>query len=162
MAREGGEDREAVGAARAGQLPAGTTMLVVRNIPAHYTHEELLRELELGSSFCDYFSLPLSDHHPGNMGLAFVHFTQPHRAVAFTRRWHGQFLSRHSEKAQRRLNVAPAQRRSMLQNAARLLRPNYAQFGTGEPVCSEEDAQAAAEALALGFPRSWRVYHLEL
>mmetsp|Transcript_89402 Transcript_89402/g.208148 ORF Transcript_89402/g.208148 Transcript_89402/m.208148 type:complete len:216 (+) Transcript_89402:46-693(+) len=135
-----GARQEAVATARAAQLPWGTTMLVVRNIPFGYTQEELLQELALTGQ-CDYFSLPTSQSHPGNVGYAFAHFIDPQSAVAFTSQWHGRALTQHSHF--RRLNVTAAQRPSVQENMARV-RPEGVMPAGGavEPVFTQSGGEA--------------------
>uniref|UniRef100_A0A7S0AMJ7 RRM domain-containing protein n=1 Tax=Pyrodinium bahamense TaxID=73915 RepID=A0A7S0AMJ7_9DINO len=83
-------------------LPPGTTTLVVRNISARYTQEDILKVWEPDGSY-DFISLPFSITEKRPLGFAFINFTSYEDALVFKARWHGQRLV-----GKRRLHVSAA------------------------------------------------------
>mmetsp|Transcript_57759 Transcript_57759/g.179385 ORF Transcript_57759/g.179385 Transcript_57759/m.179385 type:complete len:226 (+) Transcript_57759:90-767(+) len=76
--------------------------LVMRNIPAGYTQEQLMRELGCANEV-NLFHLPASGEGHQNLGYAISHFKNPTFAKAFQQRWQGQTL-KHSWQS-RKLQV---------------------------------------------------------
>mmetsp|Transcript_142771 Transcript_142771/g.397693 ORF Transcript_142771/g.397693 Transcript_142771/m.397693 type:complete len:301 (+) Transcript_142771:89-991(+) len=73
-------------------LPGGTTTLVVRNIPAHYNPERLLREWPPDGTY-NFLYLPYDSTERRPKGYASLNFVMPAYALAFQRQWHGNHLS---------------------------------------------------------------------
>lgn len=75
-------------------LATGVTTLVVRNIPARYTQEMLLKEWIPDGSF-DLMHRPYNYREQKIAAYAFINFVSHESAVEFQHKWHGQFLARH-------------------------------------------------------------------
>lgn len=86
-------------------LPPGATTLVVRNIPAVYTKETLLREW-LPDDTIDFLHLPCDIPKRKSLGCAFVNFVSPEAALCFQRRMHGSYTNRGKAK---HMDVAAAE-----------------------------------------------------
>mmetsp|Transcript_57761 Transcript_57761/g.179399 ORF Transcript_57761/g.179399 Transcript_57761/m.179399 type:complete len:226 (+) Transcript_57761:103-780(+) len=84
------------------KLQDGDVTLVMRNIPAGYTQEQLMRELGCANEV-NLFHLPASGEGHQNLGYAISHFKNPTFAKAFQQRWQGQTL-KHSWQS-RKLQV---------------------------------------------------------
>jgi len=69
----------------------GSTTLIVRNIPARYTKEMLLREWPVDGTF-DFLYLPFCFRRVRSAGFLFINFTSSTAASAFHSQWHGQSL----------------------------------------------------------------------
>mmetsp|Transcript_110597 Transcript_110597/g.308077 ORF Transcript_110597/g.308077 Transcript_110597/m.308077 type:complete len:350 (-) Transcript_110597:220-1269(-) len=85
------------GAARAIQpLRAGVETLLVRNVPARFTQDELLKEWPPDGTF-DFLYRPCSGEGTTVLGHAFVNFTSSAAAEAFQLKWHGKFFRQHGK-----------------------------------------------------------------
>jgi len=78
-------------------LQPGDTTLLVRNVPARYSQEQLLEEWELVGDI-DLFFLPFRCRGRRTAGYVIINFLSPASADAFLRRWQGQFLQ-HTQRA---------------------------------------------------------------
>lgn len=82
------------------------TTLMIRNIPAMYTQDELAAEWPNNGTY-NFFYLPTSHTTTkGNKTFAFINFTSPQAAVAFKELWDKQRLSQF--QARRTLNITCA------------------------------------------------------
>jgi len=72
------------------------TTLVVRNIPARYTQEQLLEEWIPDGTF-NFLFRPYSFTEKRMLGYVFVNFVSHRAAVEFQRKWHGKFLRQHAK-----------------------------------------------------------------
>lgn len=79
------------------------TTLTVRNVPARYTQEELLKEWAPYHTF-DFLYLPFSHQKKSTTGCAYINFASKDAALDFVRRWHGRFLKKHRSQ-DRPLNI---------------------------------------------------------
>jgi len=86
------------------------TTLMVRNVPAWYTQDMLLKEWP-NEGIYDMLYLPFKFKTRQNMGFAFVNFTDPCHAEAFRLRWHKTHLSNHSAKKPLDISFADLQGR---------------------------------------------------
>jgi len=98
-------------------LQLGATTLAVRNVPARYTQEELIKEWGFDGTY-DFLHLPYCTKSKRTLGCAFVNFVTQEEAVAFQRRWHGTFLQRHGKT--RALDIVEATVQGYWPNLARL------------------------------------------
>lgn len=74
-------------------LPAGVTTLMIRNIPARCSVQDLLDMWPPDGSY-DLLHLPFSAKQHRPSGYAFVNFTSHEAAVAFRQCWHGTNLEK--------------------------------------------------------------------
>lgn len=72
-------------------LPPGATTLVVRNIPACFGQERLLQEWPADGSF-NFLFLPCNAMESRSKGHAAINFLTYELALAFQRKWHGNYL----------------------------------------------------------------------
>eukprot|EP00930_Biecheleria_cincta_P095403 TRINITY_DN87365_c0_g1_i1.p1 TRINITY_DN87365_c0_g1~~TRINITY_DN87365_c0_g1_i1.p1 ORF type:complete len:539 (+),score=101.06 TRINITY_DN87365_c0_g1_i1:83-1618(+) len=86
-------------------LPAGTTTLVIRNVPARYDQEMLLLEWDPSHGF-DFLHLPYSIRERRTMGYAFLNFRTHDLARKFQLKVQSTFLSAHGHT--KHLDVAAA------------------------------------------------------
>jgi len=75
-------------------LEPGTTTLMARNIPAKYKKDRLAQEWPVTTWSYNMLYLPCS-RRGSSFGYAFLNFLTPEHAVAFQRRWHGNYLLEH-------------------------------------------------------------------
>lgn len=75
-------------------LEPGTTTLVVRNVPARYRKERLVREWPVTVWGYNMLYLPCS-RRGSSFGYVFLNFLTPEYALAFQKHWHGRFLLEH-------------------------------------------------------------------
>jgi len=71
----------------------GKTTLVVRNIPARYTQQDILKRFWVPDGTFDLLFLPYSFKLGRTVGYGFINFTSPAYAQAFYRQWQGQMLA---------------------------------------------------------------------
>lgn len=92
------------------ELPPGTTTLLVRNIPAHFTQDKLLHKWVPDGSF-NFLSLLCSHTEGHSLGHAFVNFVSHEAALTFRAAWQGRFLGR-----KKSLHIIPARVQGYLAN----------------------------------------------
>jgi len=101
------------------RIDPNITTLVVRNIPARYTKEELLQEWPPDGGF-DFLYLPFNQKQKRTAGYCFVNFTSSEAAVAFYCQWHGKWLHT-SKRATKKLSVAAAEVQGLEANLQHLV-----------------------------------------
>jgi len=87
-------------------IPPEATTLVVRNLPANLSQDDLLMIWPPDGSW-DYFHCPYNLLHRQALGYLFINFTSPAFASAFKARWHGRPFP--GEASHKILNVVPAE-----------------------------------------------------
>jgi len=87
-------------------IPRNTTTLVVRNIPARYNQQKLLKEWDPKESGINIMHLPFSIRMRRNVGYVFLNFVTYEQARFFQELWHGAVLADHGTC--KRLDVAHA------------------------------------------------------
>lgn len=75
-------------------VAAGTTTLVVRNIPARYNQDKILAEWQPDGSF-DMLFLPFDARTGRTSGCAYLNFVSHEAALEFQRTRQGSFLAKH-------------------------------------------------------------------
>jgi len=111
----------AVAAARelaaAGGGLSGNTTVMVRHVPAKYTQQKLMREINSAGFLgkYDFFYLPMQPQSRGNRGFAFVNFATAQAAEAFYAAFHGKRL-RHL-RSEQPIAVMPADLQGFERNA---------------------------------------------
>eukprot|EP00929_Paragymnodinium_shiwhaense_P100020 TRINITY_DN61_c0_g2_i1.p1 TRINITY_DN61_c0_g2~~TRINITY_DN61_c0_g2_i1.p1 ORF type:complete len:243 (-),score=25.56 TRINITY_DN61_c0_g2_i1:390-1118(-) len=89
---------------------AGTTTVMMRNLPNQYTQGTLLKDLQgHGFQACnhfDFFYLPVDRDNAANLGYAFINFCAPDFAFAFAQTLKGCQMSRF--KSKKVIDVMPA------------------------------------------------------
>jgi len=83
---------EAARVRRSTNALVGTTTLVVRNIPARYSQQDILKHVWVPDGTFDLLFVPHSFKLGHTVGYGFINFTSPAYAQAFHHRWHGQRL----------------------------------------------------------------------
>jgi len=89
-------------------LSPGVTTLTIRNVPARYTQDELMKEWGPKYSY-NFFHLPYNTKEKKTLGFAFVNFTTHGAALFFQNRWHGKFLPLHAKGRALDIVASPAQ-----------------------------------------------------
>jgi len=89
------------------RIDPGVTTLVVRNVPARYTKEELLQEWPPDGTF-DFLYLPFNHRQKRAAGYCFVNFTSHEAAVTFCNQWHHKWLSA-SKHTGKKLSIGAAE-----------------------------------------------------
>jgi len=90
------------------------TSLVVRNVPARYSQEDLLKEWPPDGSY-DFVHLPYFAKHRRSAGYAFINFTSNTAAREFQYNWQGCRLARHGRCA-KRLDICVAKVQGLFEN----------------------------------------------
>lgn len=85
-------------------LPPGVTTLMIQNIPARCSTEDLLEIWPSNGSY-DLLYLPFSKKQRRPSGYAFVNFTSHEAAVVFRKRWQGASLDESKGSKRKRLNM---------------------------------------------------------
>jgi len=99
-------------------LGPGVTTIAVRNIPARYMKDELLKEWPPDGAV-DLLYRPYDFQGKTVFGHAFVNFTSNAAAIAFQLKWHGKFFS-HQRKG-RALDIVGATTQGYKENLERAL-----------------------------------------
>jgi len=73
-------------------LPAGVTTIVVRNVPARFSREQLLQFWPPDGTY-DLIYLPYSMKKQRKAGLVFINMISHEEALGFTAKWHGRKIS---------------------------------------------------------------------
>jgi len=102
------------------RLDPGVTTLVVRNVPARYTKEELLQEWPPDGTF-DFFYLPFNRIQKRAAGYCFVNFTSHEAAVTFHNQWHSKSLAA-SQRTGKKLSIGAAEFQGLEANLRHLMR----------------------------------------
>jgi len=85
-------EHEAARVRRSSEALVGKTTLVIRNIPARFTQQEILKRVWVPDGTFDLLFLPHSFKLGHSVGYCFINFTSSAHAQAFHHRWHGQML----------------------------------------------------------------------
>jgi RNA recognition motif-containing protein len=80
---------------------AEKTTVMIRNVPCRCTQAELLEEIEEVVPGVNFLYLPASRKREGNLGYAFVNFTNPELAVQFIQDFQDRSFSKHPRSAKR-------------------------------------------------------------
>jgi len=102
-----------------GRINPGVTTLVVRNVPARYTKEELLQEWPPDGAF-DFLYLPFNHRQKRAAGYCFVNFTSHEAALTFCNQWHSKLLSA-SKRTGKRLSIGAAEVQGLEANLQHLM-----------------------------------------
>jgi len=86
------QQQETAQARRSVEALVGKTTLVVRNIPARYRQQDLLKDFWVPDGTFDLFFLPHSFKLGHTVGYAIINFTRTSHAQDFHRQWHGKTL----------------------------------------------------------------------
>jgi len=89
-------------------LPHGVTTLVVRNVPARYTKEMLMREWPPNGTY-DFLYLPFNFKAKRTAGFVYVNCTSHEAAVKFYSQWQGKSLCNKGIAKRLSIGVAEAQ-----------------------------------------------------
>jgi len=81
-------EHETAQARRSLEALEGKTTLVVRNIPARFTQQEILNHVWVPEGAFDFLFMPHSFKLGQTVGYAFINFTCTSHARAFHRQWH--------------------------------------------------------------------------
>jgi len=73
-------------------LPPGVTTIVVRNVPARFSREQLLQFWPPDGTY-DLIYLPYSMQKQRRSGLVFINMTSHEEALGFTAKWHGRKIA---------------------------------------------------------------------
>jgi len=87
----------------------GITTLLVRNIPARYSQQDLLERVWLPNGTYNLLFLPHSFKRNRSVGYTIINFTNSAYAQKFHRRWHGRKLADGSTTRPLSINAAPFQ-----------------------------------------------------
>jgi len=100
------------------KLPAGTTTVMVRNIPTRFTSVSFLRVLdECGfRNAYSFFYLPMDFRTGKNMGYCFINFTHPSFTIMFASLFHGRRLR--MTTSNKVIEVTPSKRQGLVENVA--------------------------------------------
>jgi len=85
-------EQESAQARRSVEALVGKTTLVVRNIPARYTQQDLLNAVWVPDGSFDFLFLPHSFKLGHTMGYCFINFSSTSHAQAFHHQWHRAIL----------------------------------------------------------------------
>jgi len=102
-------------------IAPGLTTLIIRNVPARYTKEMLIREWPADGAY-DFLYLPFNFKQKRTAGFAFLNFTSHEAAVAFHRQWHGKPLRDHGTA--KNLNISAADVQGLEENVRHLFASN--------------------------------------
>jgi hypothetical protein len=91
---------------------------MVRNIPARYNKERLLAEWPVEWMRFDMLYLP-ANRRGNALGFAFLNFPTPDAALAFQRRWHGQYLADHGPN--KHLDISQARVQGLVESLRDML-----------------------------------------
>jgi RNA recognition motif-containing protein len=80
---------------------AEKTTAMIRNIPCRCTQAELLKEIESVIPGVNFLYLPASRKREGNLGYAFVNFSEPELAVRFINEFQDRAFTNHPKSAKR-------------------------------------------------------------
>jgi len=73
-------------------LPPGVTTIVVRNVPARFSRDQLLQFWPPDGTY-DLIYLPYSMRQQRRSGLVFINMISHEEALGFTAKWHGRKIS---------------------------------------------------------------------
>eukprot|EP00440_Ansanella_granifera_P056163 gb/GFBE01060873.1/.p1 GENE.gb/GFBE01060873.1/~~gb/GFBE01060873.1/.p1 ORF type:complete len:266 (+),score=30.50 gb/GFBE01060873.1/:1-798(+) len=107
------EEQVPMGSIATRPVPLGYTTLVVRNIPARYNQEMLLREFGADGGL-DFLHLPYSFRDQRTMGYAFLNFRTHQLAIKFQEKRHHTFLQDHGRT--KYLDVTAATKQGLATN----------------------------------------------
>lgn len=93
---------------RRSNLPGGETTLMVHNVPAEFSLQDLLEEWPIDGSY-DYVYLPRTSCGRRALGIAFVNFKTSAHAEAFRARWHCQRFTEREGRKRLRVVLADVQ-----------------------------------------------------
>jgi len=99
-------------------MEPGTSTIMVRNIPARYNKERLLREWPVQRHRFNMLHLP-ENKRGMSLGYAFLNFVMSEHALAFQRCWHGRRLANHGPN--KHLDVSQARVQGLVESLRDML-----------------------------------------
>jgi len=104
-------------------LPPGVTTIVVRNVPARFSQEQLLQLWPPNGTY-DLMYLPYSYQRQRRSGLVFINMTSHEAALNFVAKWHGHKIENVS--GAKRLDIGVAAVQGFMMNLKHLKASNIA------------------------------------
>jgi len=106
-------------------LPPGVTTIVVRNVPARFSQEQLLQLWPPDGTY-DLMYLPSSMQNQRRSGLVFINMVAHEAALDFTAKWHGHKIE--NVVGAKRLHIGVAEVQGFVGNLQHLKASNVARM----------------------------------
>jgi len=149
-------------------LPPGVTTIVVRNVPARISQEQLLKLWPPDGTY-DLMYLPYSVQRQHRSGLVFINMTSHEAALNFAAKWHGHKIA--SVRGVKRLDIGVAEVQGFIGNLKHLKRSKIARMHNEQflPVAFEGKQKLDFRSLLAGLETpatsqvcSWQIDRLPM